>query len=209
MPRIRMPLLILLVLAGAMIALWDSPPESLQQKPRSAKQIFPSAYMLNPKTRQFGESGLLQYEFTASRVEYFEPSGHIQDNYATATNPKIIFYSEKQNREDAPRKHSAPWHIRALKSRTTNGGETITFTGKVVIWQQDKQGEYTELHTEKLVVKPNDEYAETDKTVKISTPESTTEAVGLQVFIKQNRLLLLSKVRSKITHVNTAQQSSK
>lgn len=187
MPRNRLPLLILLLIVSAAIALWESPPKMLSPAiTDSGPQTFPVAFANNSTTRQFGEQGQLKYQFQAERVDYFQPEKSSVDEYALAQKPYIILYNA-----DAP-----PWYIRADNGHSDANGDTVTLTDNVVVWQIDALNKRTELTTEKLVVFPEREYAQTDKAVKIVAPEGVTTAVGMKAFFNQDRLQLLSNVRS-------------
>jgi lipopolysaccharide export system protein LptC len=183
----RLPLLIILFIVSAIIALWESPPAILQT-PLSAKHdSFPVAFMMGTETKKYALDGQLEYLFKAERVNYFE-FDQSEQNYAKALNPVITILGDG----------SAPWHIRSEHGHSNDNGDKITFTGNVVVWQINAQHARTELTTEKLVVIPSREYAQTEKAVRLITVDSTTTAVGMKAFFKQDRLLLLSQVQSTI-----------
>ena len=193
----RLPLLIVLLIVSAFIALWESPPAILQP-PSSAKQeSFPIAYMMGAKTKKYTADGQLEYIFKAERVNYFEFE-QAEKNYAKALNPVMTIYSN-----DNP-----PWHIRSEHGHSDDNGDKITFTGNVVVWQIDAQHARTELSTEKLVVIPGREYAQTEKAVRLTAADGITTAVGMKAYFKQDRLLLLSEVQSTIQS-NAGQQSTR
>jgi lipopolysaccharide export system protein LptC len=184
----RLPLLILLLIVSAAIALWESPPAILKKaKAPGEVKTFPVAYMESANSKKFGPTGHLKYTFAADRVNYFEFKQE-HKNYAQATQPVITLYSED----------GLPWHIKAEHGHSDSKGSTITFTGNVVVWQVDANQARTELQTEKLVVMPEREFAETDRAVKLIAPSGVTTAVGMEAIFKQDRLLLLSQVESTI-----------
>lgn len=184
----RLPLLILLLIVSAAIALWESPPTMLKKPEETGEaKSFPVAYMESASSKKFSETGRLKYTFEASRVNYFEFEQE-RKNYAQATRPAITMFSED----------GLPWHIKADHGHSDSKGTTITFTGNVIVWQVDSQQARTELQTEKLVVMPEREFAETDRAVKIIAPSGVTTAVGMKAIFNQDRLLLLSQVESTI-----------
>lgn len=183
----RLPLLILFLIVSAVIALWESPPAILKTPPSAEQHSFPIAYMNGTKTKKYAADGQLEYLFEAERVNYFE-FDQAENNYAITLNPVITFYSDNK----------PPWHIRSEHGRSDDKGDTITFTGNVVVWQIDAQQARTELTTEKLVVMPGREYAQTDKAVRLVGPDGITTAVGMKAFFKEDRLQLLSQVQSTI-----------
>lgn len=184
----RLPLLLLLLIVSAVIALWESPPSLLKKPaPQGAAKTFPVAYIESAKSKKFSESGELKYTFEADRVNYFEFKQE-HKNYAQAIEPNITLYS----------KDGQPWHITAEHGHSDSKGNTITFTSNVVVWQVDAQQARTELQTEKLVVMPEREFAETDQAVTLIAPSGVTTAVGMEAIFNQDRLLLLSQVKSII-----------
>ncbi len=183
----RLPLLIVLLIVSAIIALWESPPAILQTPPSATHNSFPIAYMMDTETKKYALDGQLKYLFKAERVNYFELD-QTEQNYAQALKPVITIFGDT----------SEPWHIRSEHGHSDDDGDKITFTGNVVVWQINAQHARTELTTEKLVVIPSREYAQTEKAVRLITVDSVTTAVGMKAFFKQDRLLLLSQVQSTI-----------
>ena len=49
---------------------------------------------------------------------------------------------------------------------------------------------------------PDDEYAETDKHVKIKNGDSITEAVGMRAWLGEGRIQFLSRTRGKYESTN-------
>jgi lipopolysaccharide export system protein LptC len=124
--------------------------------------------------------------FTASETRYFQISrrGPTSSDYAELSKPELTLFGE-----DAP-----PWHIVAEEGKAEDQGDRILLWGKVRIWQtdQDKLSEFT---TPFLIVEPERQYAETDKPVMITSAGSTTQAVGMKAYLKEDRIQLLSRVR--------------
>ena len=61
----------------------------------------------------------------------------------------------------------------------------------------DARGRQTILTTSRLSVFPEREYAETEQAVRIETVNGVTTANGMQAFLNDGRLLLLSNVRGQ------------
>lgn len=186
MPRIRPPFLVILAAISAIVALWESSPALLKTPPVATPKDFPIAYASDTNTRQFDENGQVKYQLQAQHIDYFQPNNNPTAEYALLQAPHITLHNDQ----------GPPWHIRSRHGRIENSGDTLTFTEQVQVWQLNELQQRTELTTEKLVVMLEREYAETDKAVKISAPEGVTHAVGMKVFFDQERLQLLSKVRS-------------
>lgn len=190
-------LIIISCLTVALIFFWDSSPEEFlggllsgqgaKSKARS-RADFPTVIVDDHHSRHFGDDGGLNHQFAADQVRHFQvrPKGPSQADFTLASNPKMIIY----------RDNGAPWHITAKQGRSQQNNSVIIMTKDVVAWSIDPQtGERSELTTSRLVIKPNQQYAESDKPVKITTPDSTTTATGMQAYLKQDKIKLLSQVR--------------
>ena len=77
--------------------------------------------------------------------------------------------------------------------------DVLMLLGEVDIWRNKPDGK-REIHveTEDLRVLPDDEYAETELPVSISTPKSFTRGTGMRAYLGESRVQLLSKVRTVI-----------
>ncbi len=180
----------IIVLTFLFILLWDSPPQNFLEllpgtPPKEAQ--FPSNILFNAVNRHYDDEGQLSSEFTASESRYFQvnPKKRTARDYADLTKPSLTLHSTS-----AP-----PWYITADTGKAKNNGELIQLWGDVHIWQIDAQGQKQELTTPYLVVKPKDQYAETDKPVMITSPGNQTQAVGMKAFLEDDTIKLLSNVR--------------
>ncbi|MYM64635.1 LPS export ABC transporter periplasmic protein LptC [Pseudomaricurvus sp. HS19] len=178
-----------LVLAA--ILLWDTPPQNLlgEDPADAAPSSYPANIAYNLSDRHFDEAGALHSEFSASESRYFQmhPKRRTPDDYAELTEPRLTLYSDNK----------PPWHLSAKEGTARENGQWIELRGDVRIWQVTATGERSELTTTRLVVKPGQQYAETDKAVKLSAPGNTTEAVGMQAMLQQDLIKLLSRVRGR------------
>lgn len=185
----------LLTIAGLTLALvffWDTSPQSLLGKNDTENAVRPSIYPSNIVTdhtsRHFNQAGKLNHLFVANEVRHFQvhPKRQSEKDYTEITRPRLTLF-----RKDAP-----PWKIVSDTGHTTANSSVITFEGNVMVWQVDPAtGHRSELTTSKLVVKPDQHYAETDKPVMILAPDSTTSAVGMKALLNQDKIELLSRVR--------------
>ena len=71
----------------------------------------------------------------------------------------------------------------------------LLLQGNVQVWQNRADGDKYELSSDELVVKPEQQFAQTDKPVKISNKYGRTQAVGMKANLKTERVELLSNVR--------------
>lgn len=86
------------------------------------------------------------------------------------------------------------WLVKADNGRMEGDGNQVTLRGKVLLTQQSKT-QPLQLKTDELLLYPDTQYGETDYPVTISSPNGRVSGVGLKVYGKENRLLLLSEVR--------------
>lgn len=99
-------------------------------------------------------------------------------------------------------KEAEPWHVASERGWVSADNDVLMLLGKVDIWRNRPDGK-REIHieTEDLRVLPDDEYAETDLPVSISTPESHTRGTGMRAYLRESRVQLLSNVRTMIDPV--------
>jgi lipopolysaccharide export system protein LptC len=67
----------------------------------------------------------------------------------------------------------------------------------VLLQRQDPAAPTARLTTQALTLYPERDYAETAQSVRIQTAGSNTTATGMQVFLNDGRLELLSNVRGQ------------
>lgn len=175
----------------AFIMLWDTPVTSfnnMQIPETQKKQLHITNIIEDATTQRYSENGQLEYTFNATSTQHFQrnPKRHTKHDHTKFTHPKLVI-----NNGDG----SLPWHIHADKGKATNNQKIITLIGNVRIWQIDAAGNRSELETPELVVKPDAQYAETDKAVMMKNISGQTSAVGMKAFLKEDRVELLSQVR--------------
>lgn len=181
--------LVLIALTIIFLLFWDTPPQSFL-KPKVQPQAavkYPSNILQNTANREYDDDGQLKSIFEAKESRYFQVNTKRRSHkdYAELTEPKLTLLSA-----NAP-----PWFITADQGKTKENGEIIHLWGNVHIWQKDTLGQISELTTPYLVVKPEQQYAETDKPVMIISAGSKTNAVGMKAFLQQDTIKLLSNVR--------------
>jgi lipopolysaccharide export system protein LptC len=82
------------------------------------------------------------------------------------------------------------WQIHANLAHATHGGKEITFTGNVII-QQDQKG--NQLNTEELTYYPDQKLALSPATVQFKQPGSTVHSQGMRAYLDKKYIQLLSK----------------
>ncbi len=191
MPRNLLSLLIFAALTLLVVVLWESPPSQLLRDPagdQSEAADHPDIYMSGVEVMQYDERGAMDYHFRAERMDHFQldPRRPGPKDYTEIDAPHIILY----------RRQTVPRFIQSNRGHADASGEIITLIDDVRVWQTQNDQLISELTTTKLVVKPDEQYAETDKPVMIDAGINNVKAVGMKAFFDQDRIELLSQVRS-------------
>lgn len=144
----------------------------------------PDYYMENFTTTTMEEDGSLKNILSADYM------AHYPDNDTTELHgPRLEVF----------RKDGAPVNIVAEKGWVTEGDEVILLSGNVKFWQDDKDGNRKiEIITTDVRILPKQEYAETDKPVKLISRRTTVNATGVRAYFDESRIELLNNVQAKI-----------
>ena len=171
------------------LILWESPPEGFrrQQADTQPTKFLATTKLENTKTRSFDDTGKLAYTFDAATTQHYQknPKRQTAKDYTDFTSPYLVFYNDPAH----------PWHVQAKEGRARKNGTIIDLKGDVVAWKLDADGSRSELTTTYLRLKPEQQYAETNKPVMIDSAGSKTRAVGMKAFLQQDKIELLSRVR--------------
>ncbi len=203
MNKQRRYLVIVGLLALLAIILWQAPRSPLRDLVSddeiSPTKQYPVAYLNNIKTTQYNQQGQIAHTLTASKISHFEQTLQGKpSSYAILEKPNIIIFNTDKASEP-------PWHASSTHGRSINHGEELILEGNVILKQQSFSGDnpaatvkkkpLTVITTEQLRIKPNQQYAETDKPVMIKNDFNTSTATGLTISLNTQRIEMLSKVR--------------
>ncbi|MBK8187145.1 MAG: LPS export ABC transporter periplasmic protein LptC [Cellvibrio sp.] len=147
---------------------------------------FPQFYMKDVTSREFEPNGKLRYQMSTPAITHYQLNLHTAslEDYTSIEHPQLTFYRDEQ----------APWNIQASEGRSERNGEQIQLLNRVVISQQSDTQGLIEIITESLMVKPEQQFVETDKAVKITAKQTQIDAVGLQADLSTSQLQLNSQV---------------
>ncbi len=143
-----------------------------------------------------------------------EPDAFIRDFVATTTDnagrpqyrleaQSMVHYPHNDTSEmEKPyltlyREDELPWYVRAERGLIAPQGETVFLLGKVYMEHEDGRGRQLQVHTHDLEIYPDDQYAETDQKVTILHDLGTTHGIGLEAFLREGRLSLLTNVKGE------------
>lgn len=180
----------IVLLTAVFVVLWDSPPETFltPAPPAPTHSERATNILYNATSRRYDASGQLSSVFVAEETHYYQinPKRQTARDYADITKPELTLHSAG----------SPPWTVIADTGKASDNGNLIQLWDNVHLWQTDAQGQKSELVTPYLVVKPEQQYAETDKPVMITSPGNVTHAVGMKAYLQTDTIQLLSQVRS-------------
>lgn len=130
---------------------------------------------------EMNATGQPRYRLQAASMEHFA-----DDNSSHLIKPQILFYSRE----------NVPWTLVADEGTVTGNNEKIHLSGDVLIDRAatPAQGPLRVV-TRDVTVRPRDEYAETQQVVTLTDPVSTTRATGMQMYVRDERVQLLSQVQ--------------
>ncbi|GAB2522256.1 LPS export ABC transporter periplasmic protein LptC [Microbulbifer agarilyticus] len=182
--RTWLPLVIVVALIS--VGLWfaESPPEQLLGKRPTQQEHNRAADLIirNARTRHFNVDGNLAYEVDAERITFFR---FARRDRADLTEPRMMFYQGEDTK----------WRTESRKGIAYNNGQRVVLQGDVSVAELPQPG--ITLRTPKIVLKPREEFAETDKIVTITDGANITTGKGLRADLKQDKVEILSNVESR------------
>ena len=133
-------------------------------------------------TLQFNRSCGLHYELNSPRIEHTQ-----HDDITLLLQPNLLLF----------RGNELPWKISSERSLVSPGGTQVELSQNVRIERTDEKGRPTILSTEQLFYVPDTEYAHTPLAVKIEAANGITTGVGMQTYLNESKMHLLSNVRGR------------
>lgn len=126
--------------------------------------------------------GRLAHRLWAKRMEHYP-----DDDSTALTEPYLELY----------RPAAKPWQARALQGWVSAGGAEVLLEDQVKIHRPaDTQQPAADLHTRKLRIFPDRDFAETDAAIDYRSAGLKVEAVGMRAYLDQGRVELLGQVRA-------------
>lgn len=140
------------------------------------------AFAMGIQGVQFDELGQKQGEMDSPKLLHFA-----SEDSSVLTTPLITLYS-KDNK--------APWSISSQTGKTFNGTEKVDLIDNVVIHQPPgAQNQDTTITTSLLHIFPNQNLANTDKPVTLVQSGVKITSVGMNAYLDQKHVTLLSQAR--------------
>lgn len=173
--------------AVAAVAFWNKSPSDLLDNTLAKATNFPQAYMTDIEIREHDLSGKLRNTLITRSAEYyqFDSKGPSSADYTLLEQPNLVVTGAG----------SAPWVVTADQGRIDQNGQRVTLTDNVRAAQQSAEQGLIELLTSELRIKTAEQYAETDKAVKMRAQQGHLDTIGMKAFLSEDRIELLSQVR--------------
>jgi lipopolysaccharide export system protein LptC len=157
---------------------------SLQQElpvqPLTIQAQLPDYTLKNFTSTRTDATGQLKNRLVAQQLL------HYSNNNTEVVAPDILFYQQGL----------AQWHVHSEHGQVSADNNEVWLLGQATIKRvTDNPAKRFDVLSQNLHVKLNEEYAETPAPSTLISATSTTEAVGMKIFMKQQRLELLSKVK--------------
>jgi lipopolysaccharide export system protein LptC len=174
MSRIPLPWVVIALLVIGLVAFWDKSPNELLGEDIVRSANFPQAYMTSIKLREYDAEGNLRSILTTDTAEHFQ------------VNPL----------RPGPKDYTMlAQHLTAEEGRIDQNGQLITLFTDVRVFQESEQEGLLELLTSELRIKASQQYAETDKAVKMRAQQGHLDTLGMKAYLGEDRIELLSRVR--------------
>ena len=151
---------------------------------------FPQFYMKQVETREFDPQGKLHYQLSTPQVTHYQvhPDGPTDGDYTLIERPNMGFYDADET--------AAPWLVTAETGRSESNGQLIRLLDNVLIQQQTPSQGLIQITTSELRVRAQEQFAETDKAVKMRSAKGHIDAIGMDADLAQSRLQLKSQVKA-------------
>lgn len=154
------------------------------------KHFAPETIVTGFQQTTFSELGIRQYHMKADKVTHYSAQ-----SAAEMKQPVITFYRESA--DSGTPSDTTDWVAKAKSGVINEDGETLVLSGNVKVIKPLKNAETLSFITESLLIKPKQEIAKTDESVRIEQAQHTTHAKGLYIDIAAGKVELLSQVRSQ------------
>ncbi|WP_226665849.1 LPS export ABC transporter periplasmic protein LptC [Microbulbifer aggregans] len=181
--RTWLPLVIVVSLISLGLWFTESPPKQLLGKTPTQQQHnkAPDLVIRGARTRHYSAEGTLAYQVDAERITFFQFD---RRDRADLTEPRMIFYQGDDSK----------WRTESRSGVAINNGQRVVLKGDVTITELPQPG--ITLRTENIVLKPREEFAETNKVVTITDGANRTTGKGMRADLKQDKVEILSDVES-------------
>lgn len=170
---------LLLVSAMAVLAAastWLSR-ENKQEAKQAVNNEVPDYFVGDFTATQMGPDGRPVRRLEAENLSHFP------DTRILVTNPHLTLYQETGN----------PWEVTSRTGALDDQGDLVQLSGDVHLFRQGP--EPADVVTQTLRIQPPIHYAETDDPITFTSSQGRVNAVGMQAWLEEQRVLLRSRVK--------------
>lgn len=175
-------------------------------KPFSYTEILentePDAYIVDASSTKYGKSGYIDYYLKAEKLLQFTGETptkmvkpHITIPEALSSNSTSPEPLKPDLSENSLSLGAGDWIMKSNQGLIFSDKDRVDLTGNVIIVNKESSSPVITVQTEKLVVHPQQEYAETDQLVTIINGPSQVTSVGMKIYFKQYQIVFSSKVK--------------
>mgnify|MGYP001828155200 CR=1 FL=1 len=173
--------LLLLVVIGTG---WFLDKQSAKRLPASVSETGPDSFVETIDLAVMDEQGQLKYRLKAEHMTHFPNEDRLR-----LTRPDI----------DVVHTDGAVWRIIAERGEAATAGDRIWLLGEVDIRRPGSAGnDAIHVVTRDLLVKPEEEMAETENAATITGNRYVINALGMKAYFRSGTLELLSRVKGRI-----------
>lgn len=163
---------------------WFLDKQGHSQLPASVSATGPDSFVEDIDLAVMDETGHLKYRVRAAHMSHFP-----NEDLLRLTRPDINIVET----------NGAVWHIRSERGETTTAGDRLWLLGEVDIRRpQSASKDAIHIITSDLLVKPEEELAETGNAATITGKRYVINTIGLRADFGNSVLELLSRVRGTI-----------
>jgi len=139
-------------------------------------------FVINAHRVQFNADGRLHSELTSPKVEHL-----LKTEISLLEQPDLLLYQD----------NSPPWRVQSELAEVSPDGKRVDLKENVRISHRDEKNRDTRLTSTHITLFPEDNFATTDAPVRIDTIQGVTSGIGMQAWLKERRLNLLSTARGQ------------
>ncbi len=180
----RLASLLLLLLVAVIGTGWYLQLQEADLQQTATSSAGPDAFVTGMQLAVMDEAGQQKYRIESDTMIHFP-----EDSHFTLTRPR--FYITRPD--------GTSWQITAERGQTTADNDQLWLLGKVDILRPETSNiNGLHIETSDLLIKPDEETAETDNAVTITAEGYLVTAIGLKAYLKESLLELHSRVRGTI-----------
>jgi len=158
---------------------WNPVTQEVTAQPELRQVDF---FVINAHRVQFEPDGRLHSELASPKIEHL-----LGSEISLLETPDLLLYQED----------GQPWRIQSEKAEVSPDGKQVELIENVRISHQDKKNGDTLVTSPQITLFTEDNYATTNAPVRIEAMHGVTSGIGMQAWLKERKLNLLSTARGQ------------